>query len=132
MTATSARSNHGVKRYLVALVAVILLTLTACAPPIPTLGPAPMLRPPKNVTAVAGDGEATVTWVAPNITENLRINGYTLTSSEGDTMTVTGVLHATMTGLTNGTAYTFTVVAFNDNSTSPDSEPSNEVTPTAG
>ena len=120
------------KRLSVALAAVILLALSACAPEVPTGFAPQILRPPSNVQAVAGDGEATVTWVAPSITENIRITSYTVISSTGETYESEGVgLSFTVTGLENGTAYTFTVTANNANGPSEESEPSNEVTPSA-
>lgn len=130
MTATSARPNRGVKRVSVALIAAMLLTLTACYPELPEPAPPRVLKAPTSVTAVAGDGEVTVSWVAPSINSRERIEGYTVTSSEGDITEATGT-HVTVTGLTNGTTYTFTVTATNSHGTSPASEPSNEVIPTA-
>lgn len=130
MTAVSARSNRGVKRLAVALVAAFLLTLTACAPELPEPAAPRILREPTSVTAVAGDGEATVSWVAPATNPYLEdINGYTVTASDGQTATVMNSLRLTMTGLTNGTVYTFTVTAYNTSGEGERSEPSNEVTP---
>jgi hypothetical protein len=135
MNAVRTRSDAS-RRLSIALVAVVLFALTACAPA-QHLGREPRVPPaPKSVTAVAGDGEATVTWAIPVMTggehvdPSETITGYTVTSSDGTTMD-TEAAHITFTGLTNGTAYTFTVTATNANGTSPASQPSNEVIPAA-
>src|SRR6478752_3845412 len=60
------------------------------------------------------------------------VTGYTITSSPGGiTKTIPGgdQTTATIDGLTNGTGYTFTVVATNAVGDSPTSDPSNQVTP---
>jgi large repetitive protein len=81
------------------------------------------------VQAVRGDRAANVSWTAPN-PQGCAITGYTITNSQGATMTVGGnVTSATFAGLTNGTPYTFTVVATNEEGNSPASAPSNPVTP---
>ncbi|MEV4752506.1 fibronectin type III domain-containing protein [Streptosporangium sp. NPDC049248] len=89
--------------------------------------PAPGLEAPTDVTAVPGDRQATVSWTAPGGT----VTGYTITAAPGGrTATVSGqATTATVTGLTNGTAYTFTVVATNGQTTGPASQPSTAVTP---
>lgn len=86
---------------------------------------------PTNATATAGNGQATVTWTAPDANGGSPITGYTVISTPaGGTATVAGtVTGATVTGLTNGTAYTFTVTAANTVGTGPASAPSNSVTP---
>jgi hypothetical protein len=120
------------KRLSVALAAVILLALSACAAEVPQGFAPQILRPPTNVTAVPGDGEVTVSWTAPSITENIRITSYTVISSTGETYESEGVgLSFTVTGLENGTAYSFTVTANNSNGPSEESEPSEEVIPSA-
>ncbi len=87
---------------------------------------------PTGANAVAGDGQATVSWTAPLSDGGSPINGYTVTSSPGaKTCTTTGATTCTVTGLTNGTPYTFTVTAKNTIGTGPPSAPSNTVTPTA-
>ena len=80
-----------------------------------------------NVNATAGDTTASVTWTAPDA-NGLPITGYTASDGLGDTCT-TATTTCVVTGLTNGTAYTFTVVATNANGDGPASSASNSVTP---
>jgi uncharacterized protein (TIGR02145 family) len=81
--------------------------------------------------ASAGDGEATVAFTAPTSDGGETITEYTVTSSPGG-VTATGTSSPiTITGLTNGTAYTFTVTATNSVGTGAASTPSNSVTPVA-
>jgi trimeric autotransporter adhesin len=80
-------------------------------------------------TATAGDAQATVTFTAP--ASSSTITGYTVTSSPGG-ITATGTASPIIvTGLTNGTSYTFTVTATSAAGTSAASEASNAVTPTS-
>ncbi|WP_270886707.1 DUF4082 domain-containing protein [Pedococcus sp. 5OH_020] len=104
--------------------------VTPAAPPAPTAPAAPTA-----VSATAGDSSATVTWTAPS-NGGSAITSYTVTPFVGTTAqtpsTVTGSPPATttvVTGLTNGTAYTFTVSATNAVGTGPTSVASNAVTP---
>jgi hypothetical protein len=85
---------------------------------------------PTNVTAVAGNGSADVSWNAPASDGGSAITGYTATSApDGLTCQTTDTM-CTVIGLTNGTPYTFTVAATNDIGTGTASDPSNSVTPT--
>jgi len=85
--------------------------------------------PPTIGTASRGNAEATVTFSAPLFNGGSVITGYTVTSSDG-TKTASGDgSPIVVTGLANGTAYTFTVTASNANGTGPASAPSNSVTP---
>jgi uncharacterized protein (TIGR02145 family) len=84
---------------------------------------------PTGVSASAGNGQATVLFSAPANTGGSPITGYTVTSSPaGGTATGTN-LSLTVTGLTNGTSYTFTVVATNAVGNSAASLASTSVTP---
>jgi large repetitive protein len=69
---------------------------------------------PTSVSATAGDSQATVTFTAPTFTGvPPGITGYLATSSPGG-ITATGASSPlTVTGLSNGTAYTFGVQATN-------------------
>ena len=92
---------------------------------------------PTNVTAVAGDGQATVSWTAPS-PHGSALTSYTVTpfvgATAGTPVTVSGtppLSSSNVTGLTNGTTYTFTVSATNAVGTGPTSAASNAVTPAA-
>jgi hypothetical protein len=87
--------------------------------------------PPTAVVAVRGDHQATVSWNAPVSDGGYPLSGYTVTSSPATAPAQVGpgVLNATVTGLTNGTAYRFTVKATNTVGSSRSSVPSNAVTP---
>ena len=88
---------------------------------------------PQSVRAVAGDARATVSWTAPSNSGNSAIVRYRVTTSPGGaTLTVNApATTAEVTGLANGTAYTFTVVATNSAGDGPASSPSAPVTPQA-
>lgn len=101
---------------------------TAAALIVPTAAPAA----PTNVIAIAGNASALVTWTPPA----QPVTTYTVTPFIGTTpqapVSVSGLTpSALVTGLTNGTAYTFKVKAANALGTSPDSLASNPVTPAA-
>jgi hypothetical protein len=80
-------------------------------------------------TATAGSSQASVAFTAPSDNGGYAITGYTALSSPFG-ITGTGTSSPiTVTGLTNGTAYTFTVKATNIMGTSASSSASNSVTP---
>jgi hypothetical protein len=78
------------------------ITVTANSPPAPTIG-----------AVSAGNAQAMVNFTAPSTNGGSPITSYTVTSSPGG-FTATGMASPiTVTGLNNGTAYTFNVYASN-------------------
>ena len=83
---------------------------------------------PTNVSATAGNGQATISF-SPPANANGVIN-YIVTASPGGARATGGQSPITVTGLTNGTAYTFTIRAANAaGTTGPESAASAAVTP---
>ena len=78
-------------------------------------------------TATAGVSSATVTYTAA--ATGGAVTTFTATSTPGS-VTGTGASPITVSGLTNGTAYTFTITGTNTTATGAASAASNSVTPT--
>ncbi|WP_052417289.1 fibronectin type III domain-containing protein [Cellvibrio mixtus] len=93
-------------------------TVNAIVPGAPTIG-----------SASAGNGQATVTFTAPASTGGAAITSYTVTASPGGATASGTGSPITITGLTNGTSYTFTVRATNAVGAGSPSAASNPVTP---
>jgi len=74
--------------------------------------------PPTAVTGSAGDQKITVAWTAPVIVTSATVTSYTATSTPGSFTCVTTTTSCVVSGLTNGTAYTFVVrVTYSDSNT---------------
>jgi len=107
----------------------VTTTVATTVPGAPSTAPAA----PTEVSAMAGNGEATVSWSAPD-DGGASITSYTVTPYIGSVAQApqtfaSSARSQTITGLTNGTAYTFRVTATNKAGTSPASTPSAPVTP---
>ena len=84
---------------------------------------------PTGISATGGNAEADVSWTAPVSDGGSVISQYTVTSSpDGITATTSGT-SVTVTGLTNGTSYTFVVTATNSVGTGSASGASSAVVP---
>jgi len=86
--------------------------------------------PPTIGTALAGNGQAVVTF-SPGTAVASATTGYTVTSSSGGKTATGASSPITITGLNNGTAYSFTVTATNSYGTGAASAASNSVIPLA-
>ena len=93
--------------------------------------PGTVASPPRSVTAVARNKGAAVTWTAPATSGTYAVTRYWVTANPGGAgcLAEAPALTCTVTGLTNGTTYTFTVEAFTGAGWSAPSAPSNAVTP---
>jgi alpha-tubulin suppressor-like RCC1 family protein len=80
--------------------------------------------PPTGVTATPGDTTATVAWTAPSYFGTGTLTGYTVTLSPGGfTCSTAGATTCAVSGLTDGTTYTVTVVTHTSDGDSPPSVP---------
>ncbi|CAN5175679.1 hypothetical protein BH11PSE11_BH11PSE11_36400 [soil metagenome] len=85
--------------------------------------------PPTAVTASAGNARATISFDAPAPNGGSPVTSYKASSNPGGFTAVGTISPLTVTGLSNGVSYTFTVTATNGGGTSLPSSPSNSVTP---
>jgi hypothetical protein len=85
--------------------------------------------PPTSLSGTAGNGQVSVSFTAPLNDGGSSITSYTVTSSPGGFITTGASSPLTVTGLTNGIAYTFTAVATNSVGNSLASAASSAVTP---
>lgn len=96
----------------------------------PVISNAPSM--PNMLSAMAGNGNALVLFTPPTDNGGSQITGYTVTSSPDNVTAVRNISPVTVTGLTNGKLYTFTVTATNaSGKTSSSSYESNAVRPTS-
>lgn len=84
---------------------------------------------PRLPGAIAGNAQALVAWELPTNDGGKSILDYRATSIPGGITATANALDVTVTGLTNYTAYTFTIAARNANGRSAESSASNSVTP---
>src|SRR4029077_6456110 len=102
-----------------------------------TFTPVTPFEAPTNVVAVPGGASAVVSWTAPRLDGGRTIKSYTITPYVGATALATTTVGGSapppvtgvVSGLSNGTTYTFTVTASTSVGLGPESTKSNGVTP---
>ena len=92
-----------------------------------TIPPVTAPAMPTGITSVPGNGQITVSWNAAN--SSLAVTQYRATAQPGGEFCTTTSTSCTITGLTNGVAYTTRVSATNDVGSGPDARSSPSVTP---
>jgi hypothetical protein len=131
---SSAYGRHRGARALAAigigvLLAIVTCSGTASARTVASPSKSALPGAPTEVAASPGNASATVSWAPPSRAGSSAVTGYTISPSRGSTVRVGDVTSDVVTGLKNGTAYTFTVAAVNRSGTGPASGRSNQVTP---
>lgn len=96
-----------------------------------TATPATVPSAPTGISAVAGDGSATITFTPPADDGGIAVTEYRVIASPGNIVAKGTGSPVTVTGLLNGTSYTFTVEAVNALGSSEASVQSNAVVPAA-
>ena len=119
-TCTINADQAGDATYLPAPQVTNSFTVNAVVPGAPTIG-----------TATGGNAQATVVFSVPASNGGSAITGYTVTASPGGVTASGAASPVTVTGLANGTSYTFNVRATNGAGTGSPSAASNAVTPNA-
>lgn len=115
--------------YTFTVVSVNSLGSSVASAPSTAASPSTVPDAPTSVVATAGDASASVAFSVPANNGGAAITGYTVTSSPGNFTGAGAASPIAISGLTNGTAYTFTVVATNANGNSVASSASASATP---
>lgn len=108
----------------------LVVTLGAMST-LPAYGSSTTPSAPRTVHASALSASASVTWAKPVSTGGSAITKYLVTSTPSSKTCSTAKLACTVTGLKNGTSYSFVVIAYNKNGAGAHSVASNKVTPKA-
>ena len=88
--------------------------------------------PPTGVSATPGDTTATISWTAPASLGTGTLTGYTATATAGTatfTCSTTSAVTCVISGLTDGTTYSVTVITLTTDGSSPPSSPAVNVEP---
>ena len=123
-----SRFRRSGRRFPLAILATLLsfsvgISTTSSASPLVSPRVATVPTAPIDLLASGGNGSATLTWSAPTSNGGAAITSYVATALPGSKSCTTTTLTCTITGLTNGSIYTFNVVAKNSVGTSPGSNP---------
>jgi hypothetical protein len=111
LNATYFTRDHKGNRYLMGDFGAGALLITKAATPPPGPGTQKSVSPPRSVVATAGDTQVSLSWEEPTV--GAPILDYTVTVSPGGATCTTATRTCVISGLTNDTAYTFSVVARN-------------------
>ena len=108
--------------YAFSVAAVNARGTSAQSPPSAAVTPAGLPTPPRNVSATLAKGSAVVNWESPENANGAPIDNYKVTAEPGGASCDSqGALSCVIGGLSNGSVYTFTVIAFNRVGASPPS-----------
>lgn len=139
-TNCTVNSSTGVVTYTAAGDCVIRATVAAASPYSSgtldktfTISSITAPSAPTSVLATAGNSSASVSWTAPGSNGGSAITSYTVTASPGGATCIVNApaTSCTVSGLANGTSYTFSAVATNTAGNSVSSSSSSAVTPSA-
>jgi uncharacterized protein (TIGR02145 family) len=117
--------------YTFTVVATNTVGSSASSDPSTAVTPATAPDAPTGVVATAGNASASVAFVAPTNNGGSAIVEYLVTSNPATSLVKGNSSPINVTGLTNGTSYSFIVQAVNGVDTSASSTPSTAVTPNA-
>ena len=128
-TLTATDAGHELSCKLTATYTLFPATVSATSAAISVPPAAP--GAPTDITAVAGDGQAVVSFTPPATDGGAAITSYTVTALPGGETATGSTSPITVTGLLDGTSYTFTVTATNNAGVGATSISSGPVTPAA-